>query len=586
LTNVGEYEAVFKAHDIPYRFYGGRGLLDRQEVCDLMHALRFAANPDDDVALLGLLRSPLIGISDEECAKLAGPDGKNLKQMVRQHPSCTLLNTLETMATHKRPSEILRQTIEDTGYDSILAQLDSSGGMQASADRLICLAESLEHQTPTTTSDFISFVANLRERNARLGDPPAAGESRDAVQCMTVHTAKGLEFPVVILPDLIRQEPNSTSAWIFNRQQGLAFKLKDPIHPFGQRLPTDRYERILNSERFQAEAEHGRLLYVAMTRARDILALPIHQAAKIKGRWHQWLKPLTQSRVEKIQAAAAQEHSVPETKREKSTDDGIIQTYDTSKTIECTRTRSRSFSVSQLEAFEKCPQEYYLKYVLGVPASTLLRQESEKLAANVRGSIVHGVLEKLDPKKIDQLDKIISGECISQDVFPDRSIIDELAKPLAMFIQTPLFKEATKGKREVRFDWPYEDHIITGYVDWYRETEQGIEIIDFKTDEVDMAGAKLREQEYDLQMTTYALALEHALDTEVAATTLVFLTPGAVLSTPFEEKRRVEGIERIENVIKRITEEDFDIRGIKPPCYKCPYHHNGVCWKDQIVDHG
>jgi len=577
LTNVDEYESAFKAHDIPYRFYGGRGLLDRQEVCDLMHALSYAENPDNDMALLGLLRSPLIGLSDDECVRLAGAEGKDLKSTAREHPSCTLLNTLEKEAFYRLPSELLRLTINETGYDWILSQLDPSGGMQASIDRLVCLAQSLERQAPTTLSDFISFISHLRERNARLGDPPAAGESRGAVQCMTVHTAKGLEFPVVILPDLIRQERNQTGVWIFHREKGIAFKLKDPLHPFGQRIPTDLYEDLSNTEKYQSEAEHARLLYVAMTRARDMLVLPIHRSDKIKGRWHGWLKGLPSG--QKIELS---NNTMTESSADRPVEKPTYRKVGSFNDCEVGRT----FSVSKLEAYERCPQEFYLKYVLNIPAANFFQRSEEKLPRNVRGSIVHKVLERLTPANLDSLEEMIAQECISNDIYPNETTIRDILQPILTFIETPLFKKAALGRREVRFDWPCEGNIITGFIDWFLDGENGLEIVDFKTDNVDHAGVSLRAQEYDLQMTAYALALEASLGQKVAATTLVFLTPNEVKTSVFDRTRRSEGLERIRKVMSSIKKEDFDITSIKPPCDKCPYHHNSLCWKDRSVDHG
>lgn len=295
MTNIGEYEAAFKKAGVPYRIFGGRGLLERQEVNDLMHALTYAADRTNDVALIGLLRSPLIGLSDDDIAWLAGPNGKELRNAVRTDKGLTLLRFLESAAKNMRASEILRAVITMTRYEHVCAALDPSGGMQANLERLIALSESLEMEGPTPLASFIEFIAELRLRAARLGDPPALGFGGDAVACMTVHTAKGLEFPVVVVPDLIRRSPGRNGPWMFLREHSVAFKLKDPSELYSDNIATENYKRSEQIDDLEEAEETKRLLYVAMTRARDLLILPAHKLEKTSGRWHEWILKASQS---------------------------------------------------------------------------------------------------------------------------------------------------------------------------------------------------------------------------------------------------------------------------------------------------
>ena len=295
MTSVADYEAAFKKAGVPYRIFGGRGLLERQEINDLMHALMYAADQKNDLALIGLLRSPLIGLSDDDLAWMAGADGRQLKRAILQDKRLPLLRFLEGAAKHMRPSEILKAAVAMTGYEHVCLALDPSGGMQANLERLISLSESLELEGPTPLDSFIEFITELRQRSARLGDPPALGFGGDAVACMTVHTAKGLEFPVVAIPDLIRQTPNKRGPFRFLRREGVAFKLKDATRPFGDRIETERFKQLENIDALEELEETKRLLYVAMTRARDLMVLPVHKSEKAQGKWHEWLAKTGQS---------------------------------------------------------------------------------------------------------------------------------------------------------------------------------------------------------------------------------------------------------------------------------------------------
>ena len=589
LTGVAAYEIAFKRAGIPYRFFGGRGLLARQEVLDLLAALTYASNPADQVSLLGLLRSPLIGLADDELVRMAGPNGDGLVSAARNDPSCWLLNELGQMAKHLRPSEILRRTLDVTGYELLCHRLDPTGGMTANIDRFMALAESIERQEPTPLSDFASFVRDLKEQSARLGDPPAVGDTQKTVRCMTVHAAKGLEFPVVILPDLFRSPHTIGGNWQFSRKEGIGVKLKDPLHPFGPRRETDRYLRLRDVERDGEEAESKRLLYVAMTRARDLLVLPIHPGMKKEGPWHSWLKPVIEkassgAEIEMIKAMETGVNKKRVTSHElRVTNDSLREKENQRGKCAKPQKKTNVFTVSQLECYDRCPQEYYLKYSLGLPANEIFKEGTDKLPANIFGSIVHGVLARFEPGQRTGLKSLIETECLANNVFPDAKIIRTIRKAIDSASTLPLLAKLGAGRREVRFDWRIDGSLISGSIDWLKPEVNDLEVIDFKTDAVDREGVLASAKEYDLQLISYALAAEASTKKKVRATTLIFLAPGVVHRTEMTDERRICGRQRIAEIIEAIGREAFAIGDAKPPCFKCPYHHNGMCWEDKLV---
>jgi ATP-dependent helicase/nuclease subunit A len=583
LTGVAPYEAAFKKAGVPFRLFGGRGFLKRQEVVDLINLLGYASDPTDHVSLLGLLRSPFISLSDDELVELAGPDGKSLISAVATDPRCKLLEELGHMAKHLRPSEVIRQAIDMTGFEILCKGSDDSSGATANIDRFIELAESIERQEPTPLAEFTGFIRELKKQSARLGNPPASGDASKAVRCMTVHAAKGLEFPVVILPDLFRKPHNLGGSWQFSRHEGVGFKLKDKLQPFGPRKNTDLYTRIIDEERSGDSAESKRLLYVAMTRARDLLVLPIHPGMKSDGPWHKWLTPIIEASDELMT------FSVPEGRIEGPFGDVIIESEKDSETPELVIERASaqqsealskrsSFTVSQLESFDRCPQEYYMKYVLGLPASDLFVENSEKLPANIFGSIIHGVLERYGESGASALEDLIKTECIANGVVPDSVITGRVEKAIEEAMILPIMGDIADGKHEVRFDWRIDDHFINGSIDWLKSSGDGLEIVDFKTDDVREGDIELRAKEYDLQLMCYALASECATENVVTATSLVFLKPHIVHTTKLTDERRDEGVDRIKSIISNIEGLNFSIGEQSPPCFKCPYHHNGMCW--------
>lgn len=575
LTGVTPYEIAFKAAGIPYLIFGGRGLLERQEIKDLFAVLCYAADPSDDMALLALMRSPLIALSDDDLVTLAGPDGGGLTANAIRDSRCTVLNEIIRMAEHARPSEILRRAVAATDYEYICGMLDASGGMNANVERFIALVASIERQEPTTVRDMADFITMLRENSARIGDPPAAGDVSNAVRMMTVHAAKGLQFPVVILPDLFRKPRPSGGKWQFTREDGIAFKMRDEAHPLGERIDIERCREIREGDRLSSSSESQRLLYVAMTRAQDRLVLPVHASFEGHGSWHEWIEPVVKK--------AAKDDIIstwePAKARPDASGAGISPAGPVIlKPMSASGRAHDAFTVSQLECYYRCPHEYYLKYELMLPSSDIFKEEGEKLPANIFGSIVHGVLERHRADSKTDLPTIIRTACISNGILPDASVLKQIKKSIDDFEKLPIARETGKGSREVRFDWNFDGRIISGSIDWLRPVGGGFEVVDFKTDHIKPDQMRERAGEYDLQLICYALAAEAALSARIESTALIFLMIGETFAIPMTDGRRDDGRTTVSRIIRSIDREDFDIAGKTAPCYKCPYRHNRMCW--------
>lgn len=581
LTGIGPYERAFRIAGIPYLVSGGRGLLERQEVSDLLAALRYAADHDDEMAILEILRSPLVGLSDDELVLLAGEDGKDFVKNTRTDKKCALLRELEAMSGHLRPSEILNRTISLTGFEEFCRKVDPSGGMTANIDRFVQIASSIERQEPTPLKDYASFIKELKVRSARIGDPPAASDTTGAIRCMTVHAAKGLEFPVVVLPDLFRKPRNSGGRWQFTRDCGIAFKLKDPSHPFGERIETERFKRFKSHEKESSEAESKRLLYVAMTRAKDTLVLPTHLNFKGNRTWHDWLMPIIQDvhdDGDAIDWRADGKALKPETPRA-STNDETVSIIDDEKFSR--PLLSQTFTVSQLECYYRCPEEYRLRYAFGLPANEIFQDKSGKLPANVFGSIVHGILDGMGRTGKPDRKTLIEKSCIENGVLPNDDIIKEVMRAIARFEEMPISSKLDEGLHELRFDYMLGKDIITGSIDWLRPSGGGNEVIDFKTDRISKGEEKARANEYDLQLVCYALAAETAMSIPTTATSLLFLSTNTLVTTEMNEDRKSAGLKLAGEIIENIKQNRFEIGDRNTPCFKCPYKRNGMCAKSK-----
>jgi ATP-dependent helicase/nuclease subunit A len=581
LTSVDPYEAAFRRHGIPCRLAGGRGLLDRQEIVDLMAVLSWAAHPDDTLALLTLLRSPLVGLSDDDLAILAGPDGRALAAGAAADPRCQLAAELTEMGRHLRPSEILRRVLASSGYETICDRLDPSGAATANIDRFLAVAAGIEREVPTTLSDFTAFIAELRIRGARLGDPPAGAAADDAVRCMTVHAAKGLEFPIVILPDLFHRPASHSSRWIFTRggakgAAGIAFKRKDPEHPFASPEATPRFTELLERERLEEELESKRLLYVAMTRAREQLCLPIHAAIDREGPWHRWLRSILAEAHGDRDASVARWRPHGKARPPQEPKALPVRAAPKPKPPRC---EGMALTVSQLESYDRCPLQYRLKYLLGLPSGELAGGDPEWLEANVFGTVVHGALAAAIAEP-HELHEILRAQCCACGLFPEEGNLRHAAKQVQRAIDLGGRERLAEGHREFPFEWRVEGRTVVGSIDWLRPAAGGLEVVDFKTGDLKAQRVPERAEAYSLQLIAYALAAEAATGTPVLATTLIFPGPGEVVAEEVDARRRREGMARIRAILAGIDAGDMAVRE-HPPCPTCPYHHNALCWEDR-----
>ena len=311
-TSLPLYEEQFKATGLPYLTVSGRGYYDRPEVRDLLALLTCLHNQADDLALAAALRSPLFNLSDETLFALRRrvPDATGrsapsdhavpLLQALRNPPptaqagavafTAALLEELLGLTGRVQVWQLLRTTLDRTGYEAALALSDrerGSGGRQLSnVHKFLGLAR---QDGSANLSQFLSGLADLRASEAREGEGLADAPESGAVQLMSIHAAKGLEFPVVVVADLGRKpgRAGSPERVMHDPAFGLVCMVRDENGDW-QEPVCCAWARWLN-ERMEA-AENKRLLYVACTRAADLLIL-----SGQPGNAGSWLETLQQT---------------------------------------------------------------------------------------------------------------------------------------------------------------------------------------------------------------------------------------------------------------------------------------------------
>ncbi|MDI3280093.1 MAG: UvrD-helicase domain-containing protein [Bacillota bacterium] len=294
LADVGLYERALRRRGIPYLVAGGRGLYQRPEVTDLFSLLRFLADPEDDLSLAAVLRSPLFGLSDDALCLLAlcagGPErGKPgrgrlwqalqaAEELLPPGNDLTLARraagVLEGLLLQRdllAPHELLARAVAETDLVAFWAARPDGRQALANVRKLEGAVERIVSETGNSAlSGFLAYLEEILEREAEEGEADPEVEEAQAVKLLTVHKAKGLEFPVVFLVDAGRAFVSESEGVLFDRERGLGLKV---LNHEGEPLPTGLYREIQAALERRGEEEEARILYVAMTRARDYLII-------------------------------------------------------------------------------------------------------------------------------------------------------------------------------------------------------------------------------------------------------------------------------------------------------------------------
>jgi len=269
------YGDAIASRDIPILQAGGGSLLDTREAKDALALLRFLADSSDSLALLAVLRSPFFAVSDRTLYALAQtlPEKTSWWQHIQSAAATELareIKVLKQLIEERRvdaPTRLLQRCDRLTGYTAVIANLPGGRRRMADWNGFVEQVRSLEHGS----FDTLSVVRQLKQiANAEVTIPRPAIEGGNAVSLMTIHASKGLEWPVVFVPDLSHKNVVDSSAIRFEANLGLGLKLTDDE---GDYQKSALYSLLEQQAKIKDEAERKRIFYVAFTRARDRLIL-------------------------------------------------------------------------------------------------------------------------------------------------------------------------------------------------------------------------------------------------------------------------------------------------------------------------
>jgi ATP-dependent helicase/nuclease subunit A len=299
----------FRQAGIPAYAEISGGYFEATEVDVMLSLLKVIDNPYQDIPISGVLRSPIVGLSAEQlaCIRLqdksapfyeavlkfaqlrVSPDG-DLQLKLRN-----FLQQLELWRTESRQgalSELLWRIYRKTGYYDYIGGLPGGTQRQANLKALYDRARQFEATSLRGLFRFLRFIKRMQDNGSDLGAAKVMGEQEDVVRIMTIHKSKGLEFPVVFVAGMSKQFnlKDMQGDFQMHKELGFAPKIVDPV--LRTSYPSLPYLAIRRRVRLESLAEEMRILYVALTRAREKLILlgTTRNPEQMLGRWSAVLK--------------------------------------------------------------------------------------------------------------------------------------------------------------------------------------------------------------------------------------------------------------------------------------------------------
>lgn len=604
LTHVHFYEQELRRAEIPYFVVSNRGFYSQPEIRDVVTFLFALENPKRDVSLAAALRSPLFQVSDETLFWLA----RHAKKESDETPLAEGLGVYESIAeisegekeklrffkttSHNlleekerlRIAELIEKILRITSFDLYVLKLRQGERRLANLRKLVEVAREMESKGPLPLGDFVRAVKGLETREVRESQAQVEAEEGNVVRLMSIHMAKGLEFPVVFLPDLGRGEKTEGGRFLVSEKEGLGLEGTLTFRRNKKRL-----------ERFRSE-ESKRLLYVAMTRAKERLVLSgPHEEGESKesfhemSSWAEWVgrilgegngevrilseaepgpfpferrKPLA----ERKSIRRRLESLSPLPLRKPSAE--IERIFDSLTPPEKVYFQRIDLPVSAFLLFAKDPEAYFQVYEIGIPDEERTRRplevkdeeerEEEELTSAQFGTRVHQILEQFLVRRLGLRDADRAVHRFTQDLGPkEREEISEMVRRFARSEEAQEIFKAEVFYPELPFVLRLPHGLVQGTLDLvYRNRKGEWIILDYKTSVVDERTLAQRGEEYRVQLELYALALGQILGCPPVQARIHFLRPGLIYPIPFDR----EGFEALWKKFTDLQKEILNFR--------------------------
>lgn len=631
----------FRAQGIPVYANLSTGYFEATEVAIMISLLQIIDNPYQDIPLASVLRSPIVGLDEEQLAdiRIANPKASFYEAVKtycmtgsvekygavynRVKKFFDYLDQWRTEARQGALSTLIWQLYRDTNYYDFVGGMPGGKQRQANLLALYNRAKQYEESSFRGIFRFLRFIDRMRERGSDLGAARALGEQEDVVRLMTIHSSKGLEFPVVILGGLAKSfnKMDLRRSYLVDKDLGFAFKYVNPeLRITYPSLPQIAFRK---KKELELISEEMRVLYVALTRAKEKLYLigTLKNAEKSWSKWsgfqtrEDWLLPdyvradansymdwigpslvrhraMTEGEIPRDSIAEIANHpsewlvhqrnghTLVTSKEDENTDlKHLFKSIENMEPVSiesefkedvqqqlnwlypyrnATFQRSKQ-SVSELKRMNEQRDEYSANdLVPGAFKRTNLKRpafmQQKSLTPAEKGTVMHLVMQHIDftepiteSKILSLLERLVTEEYVTNEQISAIHINQILA-----FFESELgqrLRTAKSVRREIPFSMAFpaddaypnwqdgdENILVQGIVDCLFEDENGLILLDYKTDAItdrfkggfqEASGILLAR--YEKQIELYTRAIEQILKKAVAERYLFFFDGAHIL---------------------------------------------------------
>jgi ATP-dependent helicase/nuclease subunit A len=554
LTRADILEDALRSAGIPYVLEGGKFYHLRSEVGSAINALRAIANPNDSVALYASLRSIFFGLSDQDLvrAKIEGLLLDYRTEVPAESPlhrPFAILNSLYRMR-HERPaSETLERLFQATGAREVL----TTRGFQSVANlaKLVRTLRSIQAGRPY--SQVVDLISAMDDEEQAETESRLMEEKSDALRILSIHKAKGLDFPIVILAGLGFRKLNKAGSFLSSSQGRKQFAVS--VNMKGTTVRTAGWESLAKEDTLREDAELVRLLYVGCTRAKDRLVI----SAQTSG----WVPSEDSS--SKLVLNGGQTRLAPisnlvsDCLAGRNDIAGCIYPEELGAVVAGLApapAESRDWvkiALEQKTELHRLRSETPSSIPFQTPAEhgQELAKDWDSDSALVRavrlGTAFHEAMERIDftdPLRISSLCLIVAqGHQLSA------AQIEELESMVRLTLGSPMLERVRETLRSGRRTWrelsfvkPLGEAggIEEGKIDLVFEEPDGCVLVDYKTDSQGAEAGENARNRYTAQVLTYARALGR-LGVKVSAAYILWARTGTALEIPLHADAALPG---------------------------------------------
>lgn len=552
LTQADAYLDALRRYNIPYLIEGEKHFYRRQEVIDLINVLRVLDHPHDHIALFGVLRSPLGSLTDRDIYDLhqAGffdyLDETTITTW--SHPRAETVRRLyrRLASLHRQVGTVPLDEAVQLVFDQLpVLELAAASlhGEQAVANLLKVrqTATALSDRPQLTLSGFIELMVTRLDEQPDEAESPLAEDSSDAVQILTIHKAKGLEFPIVVLPGLHQGSGRDrvTPAVVYDWSSDLYGLSAGPHQTLG-------YVMVQAKQIEREKAERRRVLYVGMTRAKDLLVLSGGTTIRSVGDTVlEWLKeisegeignPLTETVTIGSSAVAHRVVYAPDRKWPgRSSPSGETRpVVDPPSLARLWDQRTSRWQTARAAVWRVTPSALHDRPPVSAVDGGARHLDGREISRLV-GVVAHRILEgwefALPPSEfMARIDPALDSVLSLEHQHLRSTVADSLAETLTTFGASEPYarlRSATMLGREVPFLMPWgEGQVMEGIIDLIYRLDGKIWIADYKTDRAMSSEAPAKAELYAGQAAIYREAATRCLGLSRVSFQFIFLRAG------------------------------------------------------------